>query len=129
MLKEWSSYVKNERGSQALQFLGLFPLVILSMLIIWQVGLISYSVVVAEAAARDGARAASAHDESWEEIARNSAYGLEVEVSGGPGTDVATVKVKAKAPVVSLPLIDSMKFEFTADAVMPMEKKKDEQDE
>ena len=69
MLKEWSSYVKNERGSQALQFLGLFPLVILSMLIIWQVGLISYSVVVAEAAARDGARAASAHDESWEEIA------------------------------------------------------------
>ena len=57
------------------------------------------------------------------------AYGLEVEVSGGPGTDVATVKVKAKAPVVSLPLIDSMKFEFTADAVMPMEKKKDEQDE
>ena len=56
MLKEWGSYVKNERGSQALQFLGLFPLVILSMLIIWQVGLISYTVVVAEAAARDGAK-------------------------------------------------------------------------
>lgn len=129
MLKEWSSYVKNERGSQALQFVGMFPLILLSMLIIWQVGLISYSVVVAEAAARDGARAASAHDDNWEEIARNSAYGLEVEVSGGPGTDVATVKVKAKAPIISLPLIDSMKFEFTADAVMPMEKKKDEPDE
>lgn len=125
MLKKWGSYVKNERGSQALQFLGLFPLVILSMLIIWQVGLISYTVVVAEAAARDGARAASAHDESWKEIAENSAFGLEVEVSGGTGTDMATVKVKAKAPIISLPLIDNMIFEFTADAVMPMEKKRD----
>jgi len=125
MLKEWGSYVKNERGSQALQFLGLFPLVILSMLIIWQVGLISYTVVVAEAAARDGARAASAHDGKWKEIAENSAFGLEVEVSGGAGTDMATVKVKAKAPIISLPLIDNMIFEFTADAVMPMEKKRD----
>ncbi len=37
----------------------------------------------------------AAHDENWEEIARNSAFGLEVEVSGGAGTDIATVKVKA----------------------------------
>ncbi|MCM3636242.1 pilus assembly protein [Sporosarcina luteola] len=125
MLTRWYSYVNNERGSQALQFLGLFPLILLSMLIIWQVGLISYSVVVAEAAARDGARAASAHDDNWEEIARNSAYGLEVVVTGGPGEDVATVKVKAKAPIISLPWIKNMEFDFTADAVMPMEKKRE----
>ena len=36
---------------------------------------------------------------------------------------MATVKVKAKAPIISLPLIDNMIFEFTADAVMPMEKR------
>nr|WP_285846859.1 TadE/TadG family type IV pilus assembly protein [Sporosarcina luteola] len=125
VLTRWYSYVNNERGSQALQFLGLFPLILLSMLIIWQVGLISYSVVVAEAAARDGARAASAHDDNWEEIARNSAYGLEVVVTGGPGEDVATVKVKAKAPIISLPWIKNMEFDFTADAVMPMEKKRE----
>lgn len=125
VLTRWVSYVNNERGTQALQFVGLFPLILLSMLIIWQVGLISYSVVVAESAARDGARAASAHDDNWEEIARNSAYGLDVEVMGGPGEDVATVKVKAKAPIISLPWIENMKFEFTADAVMPMEKKRE----
>ncbi|WP_246110915.1 TadE/TadG family type IV pilus assembly protein [Sporosarcina luteola] len=125
VITRWVSYVNNERGTQALQFLGLFPLVLLSMLIIWQVGLISYSVVVAEAAARDGARAASAHDEGWAEIARNSAYGLDVEVTGGPGEETATVQVKAKAPIISLPWIESMKFEFTADAVMPMEKKRE----
>lgn len=125
VLTRWFSYVNNERGTQALQFLGLFPLVILSMLIIWQVGLISYSVVVAEAAARDGARAASAHDVNWKEVARNSAFGLEVEVGGGPGVDVATVTVKAKAPVISLPWIKNMEFDFTADAVMPMEKKRE----
>lgn len=125
VLTRWVSYVNNERGTQALQFVGLFPLILLSMLIIWQVGLISYSVVVAESAARDGARAASAHDDNWEEIARNSAYGLEVVVTGGPGEDVATVKVKAKAPVISLPWIKNMEFDFTADAVMPMEKKRE----
>jgi Flp pilus assembly pilin Flp len=124
--KLFKKHVKNEKGSQAIEFLAMFPLVILGMLIIWQVALIAYSIVVAESAARDGARAAAIHDENWEQVARNSAFGIHVaDITGGPGDEEARVEVKVKAPVISLPLIHEMKFDFTADAVMPMEEKAD----
>jgi hypothetical protein len=126
MKKLFKKHVQNEKGSQAIEFLAMFPLVILGMLIIWQVALIAYSIVVAESAARDGARAAAIHDEEWKQVARNSAFGVHVaSVTGGPGDEEARVEVKVKAPIISLPLIDEMKFDFTADAVMPMEEKAD----
>lgn len=121
------SYVKNERGSQAIEFLALFPLMLLSILLIWQIGLISFSLVVAESAARDGARAAAIHDGKWESVARKSAAGIKiVDVRGGPGTDEAEVILDVKAPIVKLPLIADIDFTFTVDAVMPMEEKPDE---
>jgi hypothetical protein len=121
------SYVKNERGSQAIEFLALFPLMLLSILLIWQIGLISFSLVVAESAARDGARAAAIHDGEWRSVARKSAAGIKiVDVRGGPGTDEAEVILDVKAPIVELPLIADIDFTFTVDAVMPMEEKPDE---
>ncbi|AYA74273.1 hypothetical protein DOE78_01720 [Bacillus sp. Y1] len=121
------SYVKNERGSQAIEFLALFPLMLLSILLIWQIGLISFSLVVAESAARDGARAAAIHDVKWQSVARKSAAGIKiVDVRGGPGTDEAEVILDVKAPIVKLPLIADIDFTFTVDAVMPMEEKPDE---
>lgn len=120
--------LKNEKGSQAIEFLAMFPLVILAMLIIWQVGLIAFSLVVAESAARDGARAAAIHDPNWAEVTKKSAQGLKVTISGGPGTEEARVEVQAIAPIVSLPIINNMEFPFTVDAVMPMEEKPDDED-
>ncbi|SHS23763.1 TadE-like protein [Mycobacteroides abscessus subsp. abscessus] len=121
------AYVKNERGSQAIEFLALFPLMLLSILLIWQIGLISFSLVVAESAARDGARAAAIHDGEWQAVARKSAAGIKiVDVRGGPGTDEAEVILDVKAPIVKLPLIADIDFTFTVDAVMPMEEKPDE---
>lgn len=127
MRKLLKAYVKNERGSQAIEFLALFPLMLLSILLIWQIGLISFSLVVAESAARDGARAAAIHDTDWETVARKSAAGIKiVGVRGGPGADEAEVILDVKAPVVKLPLIADIDFTFTVDAVMPMEEKPDE---
>ncbi|MEK3988368.1 MULTISPECIES: TadE/TadG family type IV pilus assembly protein [Robertmurraya] len=127
MRKLLKAYVKNERGSQAIEFLALFPLMLLSILLIWQIGLISFSLVVAESAARDGARAAAIHDGEWQAVARKSAAGIKiVDVRGGPGTDEAEVILDVKAPIVKLPLIADIDFTFTVDAVMPMEEKPDE---
>lgn len=127
MRKLLKAYVKNERGSQAIEFLALFPLMLLSILLIWQIGLISFSLVVAESAARDGARAAAIHDGEWQAVARKSAAGIKiVDVRGGPGTDEAEVILDVKAPIVKLPLISDIDFTFTVDAVMPMEEKPDE---
>ncbi len=121
------AYVKNERGSQAIEFLALFPLMLLSILLIWQIGLISFSLVVAESAARDGARAAAIHDGEWQAVARKSAAGIKiVDVRGGPGTDEAEVILDVKAPIVKLPLIADIDFTFTVDAVMPMEEEPDD---
>lgn len=121
------AYVKNERGSQAIEFLSLFPLMLLTILLIWQIGLISFSLVVAESAARDGARAAAIYDGEWREVARKSAAGIKiVDVRGGPGVDEAEVILEVKAPMVKLPLIADIDFSFTVDAVMPMEEKPDE---
>ncbi|RTR36327.1 hypothetical protein EKG37_01865 [Robertmurraya yapensis] len=119
-------YIKNERGSQAIEFVAMFPLIILSILIIWQIGLIAFSLVVGESAARDGARAAAIHDPDWRAVAERSASGIKVEVSGGPGTVDAHVFVKITAPIVKLPLIGDMEFTYTVDAVMPMEDDTDE---
>ncbi|WNS75996.1 TadE/TadG family type IV pilus assembly protein [Bacillus sp. DTU_2020_1000418_1_SI_GHA_SEK_038] len=121
-------YVKNERGSQAIEFVAMFPLVILGFLIIWQIALIAFSLVVAESAARDGARAAAIHDPDWKKVAERSASGFKPVVRGGPGEKEARVEVYIKAPVIALPFIADMEFEFTADAVMPMEEDPDETD-
>jgi len=119
----YKKYVKNERGSQAIEFVAMFPLIILSILIIWQIGLIAFSLVVGESAARDGARAAAIHDPEWMEVAKRSASGIKVNVTGGPGTKDAHVFVEITAPIVKLPFIKEMEFTYTVDAVMPMEEK------
>lgn len=122
----YSKYVKNEQGSQAIEFVAMFPLIILSILIIWQIGLIAFSLVVGESAARDGARAAAIHDPNWKSVAERSASGIKVNVTGGPGADEAHVFVEITAPIVKLPLISDMEFTYTVDAVMPMEEDPDE---
>ncbi|MCK6208642.1 hypothetical protein EVU96_24380 [Bacillus infantis] len=126
MKRIFNKHIKNEKGSQAIEFVAMFPLVILAMLIIWQVALIAFSVVVAESAARDGARAAAVHNPDWASVTKKSAKGIKVAVSGGPGAEEARVEVKAKAPVIALPIIADMEFSFTVDAVMPMEEEPDE---
>lgn len=122
----YQKFVKNERGSQAIEFVAMFPLVLLSILIIWQIGLIAFSLVVGESAARDGARAAAIHDPDWKTVAERSASGIKVNVSGGPGAEEAHVYVEITAPIVKLPLISEMDFKYTVDAVMPMEEEPDE---
>ena len=121
-----NKYIHNEKGSQAIEFVAMFPLILLSILIIWQIGLIAFSLVVAESAARDGARAAAIHDPNWSQVAENSAFGLDVKVTGGPGAEEARVNVEVKAPIVQLPLISEIDFSYTLDAVMPMEEDPDE---
>jgi len=124
-MKSIKKYIKNERGSQAIEFLAMFPLIILAILIIWQICLIAFSLVVAESAARDGARAAAIHDPNWQQVAIKSASGLKVKVTGGPGTEEAHVFIEVEAPIVKLPLISEIEFSYTVDAVMPMEEESD----
>ncbi|WP_035178353.1 TadE/TadG family type IV pilus assembly protein [Alkalihalobacterium bogoriense] len=124
-MKNIKKYIHNEKGSQMIEFLAVFPLIIFALLFIWQVALIAYSVVVTEAAARDGARVAAVHDD-YNQAVNNSAFGLDVtnvtrtESSGSYGAEV-TVSVTTRVPVVQLPFIGAGNYTITSDATMPLE--------
>jgi hypothetical protein len=48
----------DERGIELIEFLGFFPLVLLILVLAWQLILVGYTGIVANGAAREGARAA-----------------------------------------------------------------------
>ena len=49
---------RDKKGIETIEFIGLFPLILLALLIIWQLMLVGYTVIIAASAAREGARAA-----------------------------------------------------------------------
>ncbi|WP_221569142.1 TadE/TadG family type IV pilus assembly protein [Alkalihalobacillus sp. TS-13] len=121
MMNRFRKLVKNERGSQLIEFVAVFPMVILAMMIIWQMALVAYTVVVTEAAARDGARAAAV-DGDAEKVAERSAGNLVLQsVNTDKGDEDVTVTVVANVPTVSIPFIGRLEFTFDADATIPIE--------
>ncbi|ANX10958.1 hypothetical protein ABE41_002885 [Fictibacillus arsenicus] len=123
-------YLKNQKGSQLIEFVAVFPMVIFAMLFIWQMALVAYTVVVSEAAARDGARVASVKGD-YQATVQKSASGLDVQASHGYGSssygEEVTVTVTSKVPTVSIPFVGRIDYSLDADATMPMEE--DEADE
>ncbi len=125
-MRKFSTYFKNEKGSQTIEFLAVFPLVIVAFMIIWQMALVAYAVVVTEAAARDGARAASVGGNAAE-VAEKSAGGLKLtSVNAVESGDDVTVTVVSRVPTVSIPIVGRIEVDFDADATMPMEDDDDE---
>ncbi|MEW8980046.1 MAG: hypothetical protein AB2385_16800, partial [Symbiobacterium sp.] len=51
--------IREETGAQTLEFLALFPLVILTMLVMLQTAFLGYALVVVETGAREAAQAAN----------------------------------------------------------------------
>lgn len=117
-------YVKNEKGSQLIEFLAVFPMIVMALLFIWQVALVAYTVVVAEAAARDGARVAAV-DGDYASAVDRAAYGLQVSSSKSEGEasygPEVTVTVKAVVPTMNIPFLGKFEHELEADASMPKE--------
>lgn len=118
--------LREERGSQTIEFVAIFPLIIFAFLLIWQMALAAYAVVVAEAAARDGARVAAVGGD-YAAASKKAAYGLEVQqvtssspVSNSFGKEI-TVQIQVKIPVVKLPFMQDLNLSITADATMPYE--------
>ncbi|WP_270182998.1 TadE/TadG family type IV pilus assembly protein [Alkalihalobacillus sp. CinArs1] len=125
-MRKLTSYLKNEKGSQTIEFLAVFPLVIVAFMIIWQMALVAYAVVVTESAARDGARAASVGGNA-QQVAERSAGGLQIQsVSSVESGEDVTVTVVSRIPTVSIPLVGQIELDFDADATMPMEEDDDE---
>ncbi|WP_404453909.1 pilus assembly protein [Virgibacillus necropolis] len=121
--------IKNERGSQLIEFLAVFPLIIFAFLLIWQMAMAAYTVVVSEAAARDGARVASVEGD-YQTAVERSAYGLDVTSSLITGSSSygkeVTVIVHAKMPMISIPFVGKLDYTIDADATIPVIEENDD---
>lgn len=103
-------------------------MIVMALLFIWQVALVAYTVVVAESAARDGARVAAVGGE-FEDAVERAAYGLDVSsesfTSGTAYGEEVTVTVTATIPSIKIPFIGRIEQDLTADASMPKEEEDD----
>jgi len=126
MILRWiKKFRECQRGSMSIEFVAMFPLILFAFLLFWQIALVGYTLVVTEAAARDGARVAAVDGDVYTAV-KNSVVGLELEDNypewDQDGEEV-TVVVKTKVPLVKIPLVEDMHFTITMDATMPYESK------
>ena len=68
--------IRDEQGVQSIEFLGFFPLVLLTMMIFWQLAAVGYTGVVAAGAAREGAVTA-ARGGNVDAAVRNASSGFD----------------------------------------------------
>jgi hypothetical protein len=97
---------RDKKGIETIEFVGIFPLVILTLLIIWQLMLTAHTVIIAASAAREGARAAVVDKNPYAAVEQASSGRAEVvSITGG---EMKSVKVRARIPKINLPLIGNL---------------------
>lgn len=115
------NFLKDDKGSQTLEFVALIPFFLIMMLMVWQFGLVAYTMVVAESAAHDGARAAAAGNNGVR-AAKKTAYGFKVEAREKKDATEVSYTVILDVPMVKLPFLSEGKITMTGRATMPLEK-------
>ena len=107
----WRS-LRDERGMQLIEFMGVVILIVMVALIIWQFMVFAHASMIANSAAQEGARAAAVYEPVDAAVARSSP-GYKVEVSstvcGGKG-DIVTVTVTLMVPTVEIPFIGRLEI-------------------
>lgn len=102
-------YIRNEKGSQLLEFTGILPLFLLMIIIVVQVAMAASAAVTAKAAAMDGARVAmtrDSSDEDYKTAVRNVASGYTVtSITRSDSSDglfqYVTVRVTMEVPLLN----------------------------
>lgn len=109
--RPFSRFLRNERGAQAIEFVGIIPLFLLMILVVAQFALVGITAVVAKQAAMEGARAAMVADGSgpgYETAVRNTAGGYKIRnISRSTNGEYVTVRVELESPMVTGSLFGS----------------------
>ncbi|MFD3332638.1 TadE/TadG family type IV pilus assembly protein [Streptomyces sp. NPDC058700] len=96
----------DDRGQVAVEFLGMVPIILLTLVLLWQVVLVGYTYTLAGNAADEAARAAAVGDDCGEAAMRHLdgpwRSGAEPVCSEGGGvvTAVVTIRVPVLVPGV-----------------------------
>jgi pilus assembly protein CpaE len=110
--------VTNERGQASLEFTGMFPLVLLLAVVVWQVALMGAALVMAGHAADEAARAASVGDD----LSATALAAVPEWVRSGMrvSDDGSSVRVVTQMPVLA-PGISSDRWTFSTDVAVVRE--------
>ncbi|MBC8163840.1 MAG: pilus assembly protein TadE [Roseiflexaceae bacterium] len=110
-----SGLLRDERGIETVEFLAFFPVVLLTVAVLWQFVLIGYTGLVAAGAAREGARAAVTQENVGAAVAWASPgfpdnrrqYTISGACSIYAGTPAA-VNVRLQVPHVVFPFLGGL---------------------
>jgi hypothetical protein len=102
--------IREERGIEVIEFVGVLPLILMVALIIWQFILFANVALITASAAREGARAAATYEDAHGAVARTVGdfeYWVSAGSCSGAGSPVR-VRVRLKIPVVGIPFVGSL---------------------
>jgi len=105
----------DERGSQALEFTALLPLVVFIILFLVQGAIAAYTMVVASATARDGARYYSVGHSSSEvkSMVSNELAGIPLkDFKCGKNDEEVWVELTVAVPVFDIPVLQDFDVEL-----------------
>ncbi|MEU9095528.1 TadE family protein [Streptomyces sp. NPDC048428] len=120
--------MRSDRGQTAIEFVGTLPLILVTLAVMWQAGLVCYTWVLAGNAADKGVRAAAVAESSPERACRQAvredvpdAWDTTVLRCGGGIGDLVTAKVQVKVPLI-FPGVFNVPWHATGDAKAKREK-------
>ncbi|MFF8607321.1 TadE/TadG family type IV pilus assembly protein [Streptomyces sp. NPDC015346] len=108
---------RDDRGQVAIEFLGMVPLILLTLVLLWQCVLVGYTYTLAGNAADEAARAGAVGDDCQEAGMRHldGAWAAGAQVSCPPSGDMVQAKVRLQVPVL-FPGAISFPFTVTGEA-------------
>ncbi|MEX0168600.1 TadE/TadG family type IV pilus assembly protein [Streptomyces sp. LMG1-1-1.1] len=93
---------RGDRGQVAVEFLGMVPLILLTLALLWQIVLVGYTYTLAGNAADEAARAAAVGDDCGEAALRHldGAWKSGARPSCTTGDGMVTAVVEIQVPVL-----------------------------
>ncbi|MFF5333118.1 TadE family protein [Streptomyces sp. NPDC013181] len=114
--------VPRDRGQTAIEFVGVVPLILITLAVLWQAGLVCYTYILAGNAADKAARAAAVTEGSQYAACERAvhedlpgSWGAVVESCDGGSGELVTVKVRLDVPLL-FPGAFSLPMHATGDA-------------
>ncbi|MFE5616009.1 TadE/TadG family type IV pilus assembly protein [Streptomyces sp. NPDC056470] len=112
---------RDDRGQVAVEFLGMVPLILLTLVLLWQCVLVGYTFTLAGNAADEAARVCAVDGDYGEAGRRHVGDSWSADVDCDASGDLAHATVKLKVPVLFPGAID-FPFSVTSEAGAVREK-------
>lgn len=119
------SYLRNQRGAQAIEFVAVLPLFFLMVVVVWQFAVAAGAQMTAEAAAMDGARVAITDDDAGnvQTAVNNVAGGYDgVSVETNDAGEHVTVTVTLQVPLLHNNMFDTSALSLSVDGDVTLRK-------